>query len=148
MSEAEIRGVYHGRQPMLSDVLASAFEAIVMKGEKLSEGMICELARRMKMPSKGLSPLPLVARGTKELKVTLVPAMEESDRLLQMAEVINCCMEIFGDAAKASKWFKSPCLAFRGAVPLSLLETFSGVEMILNELERIEHEAFIAGIVF
>jgi hypothetical protein len=63
-------------------------------------------------------------------------------------DVLSSVFEVFGDADKASKWLKSPCLAFRCVTPLSMLETSSGVEMVLNELERIEHEAFIAGMVF
>lgn len=63
-------------------------------------------------------------------------------------DVVASVFEVFGDTDRCLRWLESPCLALRGASPLSLLETSSGVEMILNELERIEHEAFIAGMVF
>jgi uncharacterized protein (DUF2384 family) len=56
------------------------------------------------------------------------------DRRPVRFNVVASVFEVFGDTDKSLRWLESPCLAFRGASPLSLLETSSGVEMILNEL--------------
>lgn len=148
LMKAEIRIVHRDAQPMLLDVLSSVFDVIETRGERLTQQAIPILAHCMKIPRSELCSLLSVAQITSGQEDLERLGKKESDHLIKIVKAFNRCIEIFGDTERASHWLKSPYFAFRGATPLSLLDSSSGIEKILNELERIGHEAFIAGVVF
>ncbi len=63
---------------------------------------------------------------------------ELSDHVVQVARIFMRAEEVLGDREKARKWFAEPCVALGGNAPLELLDTFSGVRMVEDELGRIE----------
>ncbi len=143
-----MRRVYADAQPVLSEVLSSVFEVIEARRERLTEQAIPILAHCMKIPSRELSTLLSVAPVSKGQHVMERLGKKESDHLIQMVKAFNSCIKIFGNTNNASHWLKSPYFAFRDAAPISFFKSSSGIEKILKELERIGHEAFIAGVVF
>ncbi|WP_305045040.1 type II RES/Xre toxin-antitoxin system antitoxin [Geoalkalibacter sp.] len=62
-----------------------------------------------------------------------------SDHLLQIARVFARCREVMEDGDRARRWLQTPSLPLGQVTPLSLLDTFTGVEMVMDELGRIEH---------
>ncbi|HET9983433.1 MAG TPA: antitoxin Xre/MbcA/ParS toxin-binding domain-containing protein [Longimicrobiales bacterium] len=70
-------------------------------------------------------------------------SLEESDRLLRIARVSARAEEAFGDAGKAHRWLRKPSRPLRGAVPLELLKTSAGAELVQEELVRIEHGIYL-----
>lgn len=65
-----------------------------------------------------------------------------SDHILQIAEVSAKGTEVFGDKDKFVLWMNQPCTSFANKTPKSLLKSGIGVDMILDELGRIEHGVF------
>ena len=51
-------------------------------------------------------------------------------------------IETFDDQEVAIKWLKEPCTAIGNIKPLDYLTNSSGMEMVLDELGRIEHGIF------
>jgi putative toxin-antitoxin system antitoxin component (TIGR02293 family) len=68
---------------------------------------------------------------------------EISDRVAQLVRVYCRCNEVFKDEGKASAWLKTPNYALGGVVPTTLLDTIPGIELVLDELGRIEHGVFV-----
>jgi putative toxin-antitoxin system antitoxin component (TIGR02293 family) len=68
---------------------------------------------------------------------------DKSDHVVQMIKVVMRANGIFGDHGKAMDWLKSPCYALGGQVPISLLDTTEGIELVMDTLGRIEHGVFI-----
>jgi putative toxin-antitoxin system antitoxin component (TIGR02293 family) len=68
---------------------------------------------------------------------------EISDRIAQLNRVYCRCEEVFMDAEKAAAWLNAPNYALGDVTPASLLDTITGINMVLNELGRIEHGVFI-----
>ena len=66
----------------------------------------------------------------------------ESERLLRVARAAARSEEIFGDLGEGVAWLKSPNAALDGNTPLSLLDTFVGVDCVMDMLGRIEHGVF------
>lgn len=66
----------------------------------------------------------------------------ESDRLLRAARVIVRAIDALDDAAKASRWLRTPNRSLRGKMPLSMLETDLGARMVERVLGRIEHGVY------
>ena len=67
---------------------------------------------------------------------------ELSDHLIQLARVYARAVEVFEDPDAAVKWLKYPSPALGGITPLSCLDNFSGIELILDELGRIEYGVY------
>ena len=62
-----------------------------------------------------------------------------SDRVLQIAKVCTRCIEIFEDNNNAADWLKQPSITFGNIPPIELLDTSTGIEMVFDELTRIEY---------
>ncbi|GHE81997.1 TIGR02293 family toxin-antitoxin system antitoxin component [Camelimonas fluminis] len=64
---------------------------------------------------------------------------EQSDRLLRAASVVARAVTVFGSKDKAGVWLRRRTTALSGEAPVSLLDTSTGAEQVLNLLGRIEH---------
>jgi putative toxin-antitoxin system antitoxin component (TIGR02293 family) len=67
---------------------------------------------------------------------------ELSDHMLQVAKVYARAVEVFGDEERALEWLQAPIVALGGRIPISLLDTSTGVDLVLTELGRIEYGVF------
>ncbi|MGB5713941.1 MAG: antitoxin Xre-like helix-turn-helix domain-containing protein [Waterburya sp.] len=67
---------------------------------------------------------------------------ELSDRVLQIAKVYARCLDVFEEPEIASSWLKQPIVALGNIAPIEYLDTSSGVEIVLDELTRIEYGVF------
>ena len=65
-----------------------------------------------------------------------------SDHVVQVAKILIRAEEVFGNREKAVKWLKEPCVALGGNAPMEMMDTFSGVRMIEDELGRIEYGVY------
>jgi len=66
----------------------------------------------------------------------------QSEKILQIAFLIDKGQEVFGDNTKFSQWLGAECLALGGNKPKELLDNFFGIQLIENELEKIQHGIF------
>lgn len=66
-------------------------------------------------------------------------SIELSDRLLQIAKVYSRSLEVFEDSEMAANWLKQSNIALGNVSPITYLDTSSGVEIVLDELTRIEY---------
>ncbi len=62
-----------------------------------------------------------------------------SDHILQIAKVYTRSLEVFENEESATCWLKQNNIAFGNMAPIYLLDTSSGIEMVLDELIRIEY---------
>jgi putative toxin-antitoxin system antitoxin component (TIGR02293 family) len=63
----------------------------------------------------------------------------ESERLFRVARVIARSEDVFVDLANGFVWLKDPNISLGGVMPISLLDTETGAEMVMDVLGRIEH---------
>jgi len=62
-----------------------------------------------------------------------------SEKLLELSRLFARGIEVFEDRNKFSRWLNLPCRALGNEVPLELLDTSFGFELVNNELGRMEH---------
>ena len=62
-----------------------------------------------------------------------------SEHILQIAVVTARGVEVFEDKSKFLSWLRYPNRALGNRIPTSLLGSRFGIEMVLNELGRIEY---------
>lgn len=62
-----------------------------------------------------------------------------SEYILHIAEVVARGTEVFEDNENFMTWLSHPSTALGGQAPKSLLASRFGIDMVLDELTRIEH---------
>ncbi len=67
---------------------------------------------------------------------------QHTEKLLQLAEVVYEGIRVFESKEKFETWFNKPSYALGSVTPKSLLTTSYGVEIVLGELNAIEHGIF------
>ena len=72
--------------------------------------------------------------------VDIVNAIRKGDeRNPRINEVLRRAEEVFKDLEKAMLWMSSPSYALGGQVPLQVIQSEEGIDVIFDELGRIEH---------
>lgn len=65
-----------------------------------------------------------------------------SERALEIAQVYSRGEEVFGDTASFHQWMQTEVPALGHRLPKSFLDTSLGIQMLMDELGRIEHGVF------
>jgi putative toxin-antitoxin system antitoxin component (TIGR02293 family) len=66
----------------------------------------------------------------------------QSEKLIGMAEIIKRGHEVFGNKDKFELWLRQSSFALGGMAPIELLQDSYGRELVLKELNNIEHGIF------
>ncbi len=103
--------------------------------DRLSQKLRMERRRRMEI--LGLSQRTAARR---KKQGCLEP--EEGDRLLRVARILEDAARIFGSEEKASRWLNAAHPAFGDAVPVELLDSDAGAQLVRDELVRIDYGDF------
>ena len=67
----------------------------------------------------------------------------QSEKIIEMAEVTNIGLDVFGDMDKFKLWLDTPNFSLGNLTPMELLKDSYGKEMVLGELTRINHGIFV-----
>jgi putative toxin-antitoxin system antitoxin component (TIGR02293 family) len=57
----------------------------------------------------------------------------------RIVDIFEFADQVFGNRQKAQRWLREPCRAMDNVVPLDLLQSSEGAELVRDELLRIEH---------
>lgn len=66
---------------------------------------------------------------------------QNSEQLLKMIALYQKAEEVFGDLESFNRWLRKPSVGLGNQVPFSYLKTSGGIDLIREELLRIEHGA-------
>jgi putative toxin-antitoxin system antitoxin component (TIGR02293 family) len=67
---------------------------------------------------------------------------EQSERIIELAKLYSRGEEVFGNIEAFRSWIDREVIALGNKKPKSFLDTSLGIEMLLDELGRIEHGVF------
>lgn len=73
----------------------------------------------------------------KKNKTPLDPVL--SEKLLKFFALYNKGQNVFGTVDEFNKWLSEPAFGLGNMVPKDLLETITGIELVSQELTRIEY---------
>lgn len=62
-----------------------------------------------------------------------------SEKIIEIAEVTNVGLDVFGDIEPLKRWLETPNFALGNFKPLELLKNSYGKELVLGELTRINY---------
>jgi putative toxin-antitoxin system antitoxin component (TIGR02293 family) len=63
----------------------------------------------------------------------------QSEKIIELAEVTNLGIEVFGDVERFRLWLETPNYALGNLKPKDLLKDSYGKEMVITELTHINH---------
>ena len=63
----------------------------------------------------------------------------QSEKIIEMAEVTNVGLDVFGEMDKFKLWLHTPNFSLGNLKPIELLTDSYGKEMVIGELTRINH---------
>jgi putative toxin-antitoxin system antitoxin component (TIGR02293 family) len=67
---------------------------------------------------------------------------EQSERVIELAKIYSRGEEVFGTLDAFKEWMNSTVMALGNKRPKEFLDTSMGIEMLMDELGRIEHGIF------
>ncbi len=67
---------------------------------------------------------------------------EQSERIIELARLYSRGAEVFGSMDAFKQWMNSTVLALGNKKPKTYLDTSLGINILMNELGRIEHGIF------
>ncbi|MCR9153981.1 MAG: DUF2384 domain-containing protein [Bacteroidetes bacterium] len=67
----------------------------------------------------------------------------QSEKIFELAEVISLGNEVFDSPENFTLWLETPSIALGDNKPIDLLDTSYGKDIVISELNRIEHGIFI-----
>jgi putative toxin-antitoxin system antitoxin component (TIGR02293 family) len=116
------------------------FEMVNIARKGIPMKAIDTLAKNLNLSRQELAKyLPVSERTLQRYTPEKILSQDLSDRILQIAKVYARCVEIFEGQEKASGWLKQSNIAFGKIPPIELLDTSTGIEMVSDELTRIEY---------
>jgi putative toxin-antitoxin system antitoxin component (TIGR02293 family) len=117
---------------------------LVDLGEKgLTKASLSRLAEYLRLTSAQMARLlPVTARTLQRYtkKRPLSPVV--SGHMLEIAGVAVRGVEVFGEKDVFLTWMSRPSVALGNRKPLDLLSSPLGIDLVLDELGRIEHGVF------
>ena len=63
----------------------------------------------------------------------------QSEKIIEMAEVTNIGLDVFGDIEKFKLWLETPNFSLGNLKPFELLKDSYGKELVISELTRINY---------
>jgi putative toxin-antitoxin system antitoxin component (TIGR02293 family) len=124
----------------LKEKIRTSLDLVKLGGRGVSKGTVIRLAKHLSIGLKGIAPLLLVNERTiQRLGAGKVFSRHVSERILRIAVVVARGEEVFGDHERFTSWLKEPNKAMAGQTPFHLLASDFGIDIILDELGRIEH---------
>jgi len=63
----------------------------------------------------------------------------QSEKIIEMAEVTNVGIDVFGDLDKFKHWLETPNFSLGNLKPMELLKDSYGKELVIGELTRINY---------
>lgn len=124
--ESDITDAYHIVINANKGLPANSFDDLI----RISSGNRETFAQRLNISLKTLD------RYKKENK-KFDPQM--SELILKWIKLYSKGMEIFGNIPSFNRWLEKPCIGLFGKCPEELMSTSGGIELIISELQRIEH---------
>jgi putative toxin-antitoxin system antitoxin component (TIGR02293 family) len=106
----------------------------------IRKSRLLSIARETGLTLKELSSfLRISTRSIQEKEPTQLIAPGPSERALYIARLFNSGIKVFGSRDKFYRWLHSENQVLGGAKPVSYLDTFSGIQLVMDELNAIEY---------
>lgn len=106
----------------------------------IRKSKLLSIARESGLTLKELSSyLRISTRSIQKKESSQLIAPGPSERALYIAKLFKSGIDIFGGQDKFRHWLNTENAAMGGEKPVSYLDTFSGIQLVIDELNAIEY---------
>ena len=138
----EIAKILGGKKVLRRD-LNDRFDFIELGGTGVSKTALVNLARYLNLSLARIAGLlPLSERTVLRYDAGKTFNRVVSEQILRIAELAATGVRVFGDRGKFLAWLEMPNHALSGEPPMNLLKSQFGVDMVLDEIGRMEYGVF------
>ncbi|MCP5007516.1 MAG: DUF2384 domain-containing protein [Planctomycetes bacterium] len=132
-----------GGRKVLKMSIQSQMDLVTLSNKGVTKDALLHLAKYLSFSMNQMARLLPVTERTIQ-RYTLKKHFNRvvSEHILQIAEVAAKGAEVFESRGKFLTWMNHPNVALDKNTPMSLLNSKFGVDMVLDELGRIEHGVF------
>jgi len=121
----------------------NSFDYIELSRRGLSVKQLHEVLDYINLSTKELAKIiSLSERQINRYKDDDVLRTDISAQLIQIVELYAKGYELFGDPDKFQRWMNAEIQGLGHVKPISLLDTVFGIQMVINELGRLEHGVY------
>ncbi len=124
----------------LKETIRTPLDLMKLGGKGISKGAVSRLAKHLSLGLQEMAPLLSVnLRTIQRYNAERVFSRPVSERILRIAlVVVSKGEEIFENVEQFNTWLKEPNRALADKKPLDLLVSDFGIDLVLDELGRIE----------
>ncbi|WP_114779013.1 type II RES/Xre toxin-antitoxin system antitoxin [Botryobacter ruber] len=123
----------------LETVVLEPFKLVMTAREGIKAGVAFGVAERLQLHLNQLASLLHTSAKTlqnyRQSRKKLNPA--QSEQTLKLLALQLKGNDVFGAPDAFRRWLEKPAYGLDGQAPLSLLETSGGIDLVMEELERI-----------
>jgi putative toxin-antitoxin system antitoxin component (TIGR02293 family) len=106
----------------------------------IQKSRLLSIARESGLTLKEISSyLRISTRSIQEKEPSQLIAPGPSERALYIAKLFKSGIDLFGSKEKFHSWLNSENTVMGNEKPVSYLDTFSGIQLVLDELNAIEY---------
>lgn len=132
-----------GAEGFVKEQINNEYDFIPLIKKGLYKKNLLKLAKEMALPLKDFAVfLPVSERTIRRYKSTQRLSSNVTEHILKISELYTKGVDVFGKKEKFLHWLNVDSRVLRGK-PLQLLDTITGINLIIQELERIEHGVYI-----
>lgn len=123
--------------------ISSRMDLIELSKKGITKDALLRLVKYLNLSISQMAELLAIAERTIQ-RYTLKKNFNRivSEQILQITEVAARGTQVFEDKEKFLSWMKQPNKALSNNTPISLLHSRFGIEMVLDELGRIEYGVY------
>lgn len=110
--------------------------------EGLPGSTLNKLAEAFQIPKTEIYHLLHISSKTGQRAVEKKLSKDKSDQIIQIIKVFWKADKIFKNHSRATRWLKSPCYALGDQIPIQLLDTTEGIDLVTKTLGRMEYGVF------
>ena len=139
---SEVSRILGGRKVLHRDIQGN-FDLMKLGSRGVSKRALTNLANYLGLSTGQMAHLLPVSERTIQRHNASAPfSRAVSEHLLHIAEVAAKGSEVFEDRDHLLSWLNQPSIALANEIPLHLLKSRFGADMVLEELGRMEHGIF------
>lgn len=123
--------------------IPSDFDLLALARTGISKRSILALARKISLTIEEIANvLHISERTLQRYTPTTLVKTEHADRAIELARLYQRGIEVLGSETAFNIWMRTPNHALNNEIPLHLLDTSIGFDLILQILGRIEYGVF------
>jgi len=127
----------------LTGSLSSDFEFLNLTRRGIPKKSLLTLAKKISLTIQDIADILHISERTlQRYDDNALIKPEHSEKAIELARLYARGVEVLGTLEAFKSWMNTPNYALHNEVPLSLLDTSIGFDMVLAELGRIEHGIF------